>query len=200
MFDLYRGHRRPLCSITLPGLTALPFSFMTSLLSLDHASARIYGRPHHRLSVLPISAALSSIRHENPIHCRTRPVPARDDYSSHAFGEIGDGAVRVMVEINETSGRSLTDSTLHWSFRRCAQRGVDFICAGVTLGGEAEIDSRHIGRRHTNGRSVHLPFRCGSTSPTDRAAPVEVGIIDMAAARARRRSLWLVSSVGWSPV
>ena len=38
------------------------------------------------------------------------------------------------------------------------------------------------------------------TSPTALAAPVEVGIIDSAAARARYRSLCIVSSVGWSPV
>src|SRR5262249_48997056 len=34
-----------------------------------------------------------------------------------------------------------------------------------------------------------LPFNSGSTSPTALAAPVEVGIIDSAAARARYRSL-----------
>ena len=36
-----------------------------------------------------------------------------------------------------------------------------------------------------------LPFNSGSTSPTARAAPVVVGIIDMAAARARRLSEWI---------
>ena len=45
-----------------------------------------------------------------------------------------------------------------------------------------------------------LPFSSGSTRPNALAAPVEVGIIDSAAARARYRSLCIVSSVGWSPV
>src|SRR5260221_13955329 len=45
-----------------------------------------------------------------------------------------------------------------------------------------------------------LPLSAGRTSPTALAAPVEVGIIDSAAARARRRSLCSVSTVLWSPV
>ena len=45
-----------------------------------------------------------------------------------------------------------------------------------------------------------LPFSSGSTRPTALAAPVEVGIIDSAAARPRYMSLCIVSSVGWSPV
>src|ERR1041384_2721094 len=43
-----------------------------------------------------------------------------------------------------------------------------------------------------------LPFSSGSTRPTALAAPVEVGIIDSAAARPRERSLWSVSRVGWA--
>jgi hypothetical protein len=38
------------------------------------------------------------------------------------------------------------------------------------------------------------------TSPIARAAPVEVGMIDRAAARARRRSLWGRSRMRWSLV
>ena len=45
-----------------------------------------------------------------------------------------------------------------------------------------------------------LPFSSGSTFPTALAAPVEVGIMFSAAARARCRSLWLVSTIRWSPV
>jgi hypothetical protein len=44
------------------------------------------------------------------------------------------------------------------------------------------------------------PLSSGSTSPMARAAPVLVGIIETAAARARRRSLWGKSSVTWSLV
>ena len=42
------------------------------------------------------------------------------------------------------------------------------------------------------------PLSCGSTSPTADAAPVVVGMIDSAAARARRRSLCGRSSSCWS--
>ncbi len=45
-----------------------------------------------------------------------------------------------------------------------------------------------------------LPFMDGSTSPVARAAPVEAGMMLMAAARARRRSLWGRSSRFWSLV
>ena len=45
-----------------------------------------------------------------------------------------------------------------------------------------------------------LPFSSGSTSPTARAAPVVVGIIDIAAARARRGSSWIWSRIFWSLV
>jgi hypothetical protein len=43
-----------------------------------------------------------------------------------------------------------------------------------------------------------FPFRSGSTSPIARAAPVEVGMRLIAAARARRRSLCGRSSTFWS--
>lgn len=46
----------------------------------------------------------------------------------------------------------------------------------------------------------NLPFNSGRTRPMALAAPVEVGIIDMAQARARRRSLWALSTIFWSLV
>ena len=45
-----------------------------------------------------------------------------------------------------------------------------------------------------------FPFTAGSTSAVALAAPVVVGIMDMAAARARRRSLWGRSRMFWSLV
>src|SRR5215475_9649101 len=45
-----------------------------------------------------------------------------------------------------------------------------------------------------------LPLSSGSTRPTALAAPVEVGIMERAAARARYRSLCITSSEGWSLV
>ena len=49
-------------------------------------------------------------------------------------------------------------------------------------------------------RPCILPFSSGRTKPTAFAAPVLVGIMDMAAARARRRSLWGRSRICWSLV
>ena len=46
----------------------------------------------------------------------------------------------------------------------------------------------------------NLPLRSGITSATALAAPVVVGIMLMAAARARRRSLWGRSRIFWSLV
>ncbi len=60
------------------------------------------------------------------------------------------------------------------------------------------IDTLGVGTRRATPSS--LPASSGSTRPTARAAPVEVGIIDIVAARARRRSVCSVSSTGWSPV
>ena len=45
-----------------------------------------------------------------------------------------------------------------------------------------------------------LPFIASSTRPVARAAPVEVGTMLIAAARARRRSLCGPSTSIWSPV
>ena len=44
------------------------------------------------------------------------------------------------------------------------------------------------------------PFMDSITSAVARAAPVEVGVMLMAAPRARRRSLWGPSTSIWSPV
>ena len=45
-----------------------------------------------------------------------------------------------------------------------------------------------------------FPFISGITSPTARAAPVEVGMMFAAAERARRRSEWGASRMRWSLV
>src|SRR4029077_20357701 len=46
----------------------------------------------------------------------------------------------------------------------------------------------------------NLPFRSGITSDRARAAPVVVGMMFRAAARARRGSLWATSRMRWSLV
>src|SRR6185436_10422494 len=66
------------------------------------------------------------------------------------------------------------------------------------MAARSTTDTFGVGTRMAKPSS--LPFRAGSTSPTADAAPVVVGIIDSAAARARRRSLCGRSSSCWSLV
>lgn len=59
-------------------------------------------------------------------------------------------------------------------------------------------DTLGVGTR--SAMPLSLPLSLGSTSATALAAPVVVGTMLSAAARARRRSRWLASSRRWSPV
>ena len=87
------------------------------------------------------------------------------------------------------------------SVRRFTQRVVDFrrrssSCRPATL--RSTTETFGVGTRIAN--PSRRPFSSGSTSPTAEAAPVVVGIIESAAARARRRSLCGRSSRFWSLV
>ncbi len=83
-----------------------------------------------------------------------------------------------------------------------AARNASFTAAGV-----ADLPSSTV-RSTTETLAVgtriaipsSLPFSSGSTRPTAVAAPVVVGIMLTAPARARRRSLWGKSWIGWSLV
>ena len=68
----------------------------------------------------------------------------------------------------------------------------------LTKAARSTTDTFGVGTRIAMPSS--LPFSSGSTSPTAEAAPVVVGMIDRAAARARRRSLCGRSSSCWSLV
>ncbi len=52
------------------------------------------------------------------------------------------------------------------------------------------VDQRDVGGRHPHRQTVKLALQLGITRATAAAAPVLVGIMDRAAARARRRSEW----------
>ena len=65
---------------------------------------------------------------------------------------------------------------------------VDFI-GGDLLGGlDDEIDDETFGVGTRSAMPLSLPLSCGKTSATALAAPVEVGTMFKAAARARRKS------------
>ena len=57
-----------------------------------------------------------------------------------------------------------------------------------------------VGTGTRNDDPSSLPFMDSRTSDVARAAPVDVGMMLMAAPRARRRSLWGPSTSIWSPV
>src|SRR2546427_5120794 len=101
----------------------------------------------------------------------------------------------------ETSSSSLA-SRMPRSLPAAASRNASLICC--TLAGLASSAVRSttetfgVGTRMAMPSS--LPLRCGSTRPTAVAAPVVVGIMLTAPARARRRSLCGKSWIGWSLV
>jgi hypothetical protein len=69
-----------------------------------------------------------------------------------------------------------------------AQEAIDLLGRRRATCGEREIDEETliVGTRTENPSS--FPFSSGRTRPTEAAAPVLVGIMDIVAERARRRS------------
>src|SRR2546426_577613 len=99
----------------------------------------------------------------------------------------------------ETSSSSVA-SRMPRSLPAAASRNASLICC--TLAGLASSAVRSTTETFGVGTRMaipsSLPLRCGSTRPTAVAAPVVVGIMLTAPARARRRSLWGKSWIGWS--
>jgi len=80
-------------------------------------------------------------------------------------------------------------NTLHRAILRFLERGVDFFSGdALLLNVDDEVDDGHVRRRHAKRDTLSLPLSCGKTSATALAAPVEVGTMFKAAARARRKS------------
>ena len=100
----------------------------------------------------------------------------------------------------DTSGALLTAKTPFMGPLAAATIALFTVSASVSL---VAVKVRSISDTFGVGTRIavpsNLPASSGSTKPTARAAPVEVGIIDIAAARARCRSEWRVSKTGWSP-
>src|SRR5918996_3533541 len=103
------------------------------------------------------------------------------------------------LKSTETSSSSVA-SRIPRSLPAAASRKASLIACTVagfpTSTVRSTTDTFTVGTRMAMPSS--LPLRCGSTSPTARAAPVVVGIMLTAAARARRRSLWGKSWIFWS--
>ena len=79
-------HSRPLCSITLPGLTALPLSFMRPIL----VSVTNCSHTYRQLACSSINSCASRRRYpasgrKSPTHCHTMTAPALTVYWQHWF-------------------------------------------------------------------------------------------------------------------
>ena len=101
----------------------------------------------------------------------------------------------------ETSGSSHT-SRIPLSGPAAAARKALFSASTVTGFSAVKVKSTSetsvVGTR--TARPSSFPLSCGKTSAIALAAPVEVGIIETPAARARRRSLCGRSRMRWSLV
>ena len=102
----------------------------------------------------------------------------------------------------DTSGASLTVriplSRLPLAARRIALLISSAVVLRLATKLRSTIETLAVGTRIAVPSS--RPLSSGSTRPTALAAPVEVGIIDIAAARARRLSVCSVSTMRWSLV
>ena len=82
-----------------------------------------------------------------------------DKATIHDMGlrQVGDRAVRVMVEIDRDEGPLVDpENALHRPLGGGLQERVDFLRANVAVRGEAEIDNRHVGCRNADRRALHL--------------------------------------------
>ena len=108
---------------------------------------------------------------------------------------IENGRMRIPFEVDGYERFFLIlQDPLQRSCSGFLERLVDLLFGRGLFDLDHEIHKRHVGGRHPDGEAVQLPFQAGSTRPIALAAPVEVGIMLRAAARARLRSLWGRSS------
>jgi len=76
------------------------------------------------------------------------------------------------------------------------ERGVHLVDRRALLDFGGQVDDRHVGVGTRSETPSNLPFTSGSTRPVAFAAPVVVGMMLRAAARARRRSLlWQIEDL-----
>jgi len=104
---------------------------------------------------------------------------------------VEHGRRRVVVEVHRDQRIPVVfENTLEFGFRSLLYRVVDLFDGGRPLGHEAKIDDGHIdGRKRASQNRPACRSTPEGTSPTAAAAPVLVGIMDMVAERARRRSV-----------
>jgi len=94
--------------------------------------------------------------------------------------------MRVVVEVDRDVGKNgkAQDALELCSAARFIASLISFL-GGFARRDDLEIDHRDVRGRHRIETPSSLPISSGSTRPIALAAPVEVGIIDIAAARPR---------------
>ncbi len=124
-------------------------------------------------------------------------IPAQDlDAVAYDLGQrrVEDGTALVALEVGaDEQVFVVAEDALEGAFRSLFEGGVQSFGSDGLLGDEGQIDDGDVGCGDADGKAVQLARTLGMTSLRALAAPVEVGIIDKAAARARRRSLCGVS-------
>src|SRR6185312_9080457 len=168
--------------------------------------ARLRERMNDDLSAhpsLPTSAAASTMRLEKPHSLSYQDMTRQKRLS------ITWVCVRSKVELCESWLKSL-ETTSSLVTARMPRKRLEPAAFSIS----ALISFLSVSRAAVNFKSIietlgvgtridvpsSLPWSVGMTSPNAFAAPVEVGIMLIAAARARRISLCSVSTVFWSPV
>ena len=108
---------------------------------------------------------------------------------------VYDRRVGILLEVRRDQrlfGKA--ENSGEFSSGRVFQGFIHFFAGRFLVDVDYYIDERNIRRGNADTDAVEFSFNSGSTSDTAFAAPVEVGIMFKAAARARRRSLWGKSS------
>src|SRR5579883_985710 len=148
---------------------------------------------------LPTTAAASTMRFEKP-HSLSYHESTRQKRLPRTLV-----CVRSKVELAGLWLKSLETSSSLFTARMPRKR-LEFAALSMS----SLISASDVSRPAVKARSISdafgvgtrievpssLPLSAGITRPIALAAPVEVGIVDSEAARARRRSLWSVSMVG----
>ncbi len=137
----------------------------------------------------------------SPTRCRTRRAPSRSRRpspwcrprrASTSAGCRGSRSTRA-------ARSDVLEDPLQRAVGRRLERRVDLVGRRLLVEEHDEVDHRDVRRRHAHREAVELALQLGDAPrPAPRPRPVVVGIIDSAAARARRRSLCGRSSRFWS--
>lgn len=119
----------------------------------------------------------------------------------HGGQAVDDGAQRAAVVITGYQRFvAVAHNTFEFAFSSFLKHCIDFFGSGVFCSRTVRSVMETFGVGTRIAKPFSLPFSSGRTRATAFAAPVVVGMMEQAAARARRRSLCGRSRILWSLV